>query len=146
MTTPAMTRIRASDQDREQVVERLRDAHVDGRLTLAELEERVDAGYRATYTDELPALVADLPPLRTADLSTTSGSGWPSRPSTGWSSGGLPRWPFPPFVLMLVVASVLLVVTGHAPFPLLWLAVVFFFWSRRGWGMGREVRRRRLPA
>lgn len=53
--------IRASDADRECVVEILRRGHVDGRLTLAELEERSATAYAARTWDELAPLTADLP-------------------------------------------------------------------------------------
>lgn len=53
--------IRASDADRERVVEILRRGHVDGRLTLAELEERSATAYAARTWDELAPLTADLP-------------------------------------------------------------------------------------
>jgi Domain of unknown function (DUF1707) len=63
--------IRASDQERESVVAVLRDAYVDGRLTLEEFEERSSAGYAAKTWTELRELTADLPvePLFGADLS-----------------------------------------------------------------------------
>lgn len=53
--------IRASDAEREAVVERLREAAVEGRLTLQELTERTEAAYTATTRAELALLTADLP-------------------------------------------------------------------------------------
>src|SRR3954452_23935951 len=53
--------MRASDAEREAVVERLRDASVEGRLTLAELTERTEAAYLAQTHAELAQLTADLP-------------------------------------------------------------------------------------
>lgn len=52
---------RASHADREAVVERLRDAAGDGRLTLDELEQRIDAAYAARTYAELEPLTVDLP-------------------------------------------------------------------------------------
>jgi uncharacterized protein DUF1707 len=52
---------RASDAEREAVVARLRDAAAEGRLTVEELDERVDAAYGATTRAELEPLTADLP-------------------------------------------------------------------------------------
>ncbi|GAB3210430.1 DUF1707 SHOCT-like domain-containing protein [Marinactinospora thermotolerans] len=53
--------LRASDADRERVAEILRDAAAEGRITLEELDERLDLTYRArTYADLAP-LTADLP-------------------------------------------------------------------------------------
>ena len=40
--------IRASDKERESVVDVLRDAYTDGRLTLEEFEERTSADDQAT--------------------------------------------------------------------------------------------------
>ncbi|NED99425.1 DUF1707 SHOCT-like domain-containing protein [Phytoactinopolyspora halotolerans] len=53
--------IRASDQERDDVVELLSEHATSGRLTLAELEERIDRAYEATTRDELAKLTADLP-------------------------------------------------------------------------------------
>ncbi|MDA0566003.1 DUF1707 domain-containing protein [Streptomonospora sp. S1-112] len=59
---PTPARLRASNADRERVVEALRAAAADGRLDLAEFEERVDRVYRARTLGELPAALADLLP------------------------------------------------------------------------------------
>src|SRR5215467_4317154 len=57
----ARGQMRAADGDRALVAERLRNALDEGRLTLAEYDERVRTAYSAvTYTD-LNALLADLP-------------------------------------------------------------------------------------
>ena len=53
--------IRASDQERESVVDVLRDAFTDGRLTFDEFEERTEAAYAAKTWAELWELTADLP-------------------------------------------------------------------------------------
>lgn len=52
---------RAGDAEREQVAEKLRVAAGQGRIDLAELDERLDRAYRAKTYSELDALVADLP-------------------------------------------------------------------------------------
>jgi hypothetical protein len=44
---PDRGNLRASDTDRERVAEVLREAAGDGRLTLEELDERLDAVYAA---------------------------------------------------------------------------------------------------
>ncbi|HET8684713.1 MAG TPA: DUF1707 domain-containing protein [Micromonosporaceae bacterium] len=54
-------RVRTSDAEREDVVTILRAAIGEGRLTLAEGEERIAAAYAATYRDELGPLTTDLP-------------------------------------------------------------------------------------
>jgi hypothetical protein len=53
--------LRASDADREQVAERLRNAAAEGRLLAEELEHRLGAAFSARTYGELDALVADLP-------------------------------------------------------------------------------------
>ncbi|MCC9310552.1 DUF1707 domain-containing protein [Kitasatospora sp. RB6PN24] len=53
--------IRASHADRDEVVEILRDAAVDGRLTAEELDERLTAALNARTFGELAALTRDLP-------------------------------------------------------------------------------------
>ncbi|MDQ0377452.1 DUF1707 SHOCT-like domain-containing protein [Amycolatopsis thermophila] len=105
-------RIRAGDQDRERVAARLQQASGEGRLTLAETEDRLAAVYAATYVDELSGLTRDLPE--------------PAPPRA-------PRFPVPLRVHAAVVAvlSALLIarfVASGAPFfwpaaPMFWLGV-----------------------
>jgi hypothetical protein len=54
-------RMRASDQDREEVAALLGDAFAAGRLTQDELDERCAAAYAARTWGELDDLTADLP-------------------------------------------------------------------------------------
>jgi hypothetical protein len=53
--------LRVSDADREQIAERLRDAAGEGRLTMEELDERLDRAYAARTGSDLAPLTADLP-------------------------------------------------------------------------------------
>ena len=53
--------VRVSDAEREQVATRLVAAHGEGRLTLAEYDERVRAAHAAVVRDDLAVLLADLP-------------------------------------------------------------------------------------
>ncbi|MFJ5773591.1 DUF1707 domain-containing protein [Streptomyces sp. NPDC093094] len=53
--------LRASDADREQVAEVLRDALAEGRLDMAEFEERLEATYQARTYGELAPITRDLP-------------------------------------------------------------------------------------
>ncbi|SFG84265.1 protein of unknown function [Actinopolymorpha cephalotaxi] len=57
--------MRASDGDREKIASRLRDAHAEGRLSLGEFQDRLDALYSAQTYGELEPLVRDLPVTRT---------------------------------------------------------------------------------
>jgi hypothetical protein len=51
----------ASDKERESVVDVLRDAYTDGRLTLDEFEERTASAYAARTWADLRELTGDLP-------------------------------------------------------------------------------------
>ncbi|HET9168915.1 MAG TPA: DUF1707 domain-containing protein [Actinospica sp.] len=53
--------MRASDTDRERVADRLRTAAGHGRITMDELEERLEGAYAARTYGELVPLTADLP-------------------------------------------------------------------------------------
>jgi hypothetical protein len=59
--SPGRDHLRASHQDRDQIVEQLRVAGGDGRLDAEELDQRVEAALTARTYGELAALVADLP-------------------------------------------------------------------------------------
>jgi hypothetical protein len=61
ITPQAGQTIRASDDERDQVVALLQRGFSDGRLTQPELEERVGAALAARTRDQLQALTADLP-------------------------------------------------------------------------------------
>ena len=58
---PAQDQLRASHEDRDRVVELLRVAAGDGRLTAEELDERLEVALTARTYGELTALVKDLP-------------------------------------------------------------------------------------
>jgi Domain of unknown function (DUF1707) len=58
---PAGDQTRASDAEREQVADALRDAMAEGRLDMAEFEERLDAALQARTRAELVPLLRDLP-------------------------------------------------------------------------------------
>lgn len=53
--------LRCSDTDRERVAEAIRAAAGEGRLTLTELEERLDAAFNAVTYADLHPITADLP-------------------------------------------------------------------------------------
>jgi DUF1707 SHOCT-like domain len=54
-------KMRASDRDRQQVVEQLRSALEDGRLTMDEYVDRMEVAYQAATCGDLAPLCADLP-------------------------------------------------------------------------------------
>lgn len=53
--------VRASDADRDAVVERLQRALSQGRLTMEEFDERTAAAYAAKTHGDLAVLTRDLP-------------------------------------------------------------------------------------
>jgi hypothetical protein len=55
--------LRVSDEERDRTTQVLREHFATGRLTQDELDERVQAVYRASTRSELARLVADLPAL-----------------------------------------------------------------------------------
>jgi DUF1707 SHOCT-like domain/Cell wall-active antibiotics response LiaF, C-terminal len=69
MSTPAVPEprnMRASDADRERVANVLREAAGDGRLSMDELDERLDAVYAAKTYADLEPITHDLPGSGTA--------------------------------------------------------------------------------
>ena len=53
--------MRASDRDRQQVVDRLRSSLEDGRLTMEEYVDRMEVAYQAATYGDLAPLCVDLP-------------------------------------------------------------------------------------
>lgn len=91
--------LRCSDVDRERVAEALRQAAGDGRLTLTELEERLEATFKARTYGELQPITRDLPqgpyPLPGGNAAANWQQGRPAgtAPATG-PAGAQP--PLPP--------------------------------------------------
>lgn len=69
--------LRASDADREQVIALLRQASVDGRLTVEELADRAELAQEARTYDELRAIAADLLPGGRLPTAAAPGAGAP---------------------------------------------------------------------
>lgn len=83
--------VRVSDAEREQVAERLVAAHGEGRLTLAEYDERVRSAHAAVVRDDLAPLLADLPgPAAPAA---------PARPAPTRRRAAFPAFPAMPMAL-----------------------------------------------
>src|SRR6476469_5750637 len=85
--------VRAADADRDAVADRLRTAHAEGRLTVEEFGERLDAAFAARTMGELAGLTADLPAeptqvARTGDEADPS----PARASPGHPAGLRATW------------------------------------------------------
>lgn len=69
---PAPPPMRASDADREQVAEVVRQAVSDGRLTMVEGDERLRDVYAAIHRRDLEPLTADLEPVESSAGSSAS--------------------------------------------------------------------------
>lgn len=83
MTVAYRPEMRASDGDREKIAARLRDAHAEGRLTITEFQDRLDALYKAQTYGELEPLVRDIPVMRnrrqTSEVATPTALAKPAR-------------------------------------------------------------------
>ncbi|MEV5608410.1 DUF1707 domain-containing protein [Streptomyces sp. NPDC052225] len=100
--TPSAPELRASDADREQVAERLRDALAEGRLDMEEFDERLEATYKARTYGELAPLTQDLPGAGGAvapvsfvkePVAADGGVHWPARiGGEATSSGAFAFW------------------------------------------------------
>jgi Domain of unknown function (DUF1707) len=116
------TMIRASDRDRQVVVERLRGALEDGRLKMDEYLDRIGLAYQAVTYGDLVPLYADLP-----DPPAPSGRGAVPPPTlltqrSAWA--GLPTALKVLWAIWLTVVAVNVVVwllvtgtTGHLAYP-----------------------------
>ena len=82
---PPRPALRASDADRERVVELLRSAATDGRLDVDELDERVSAAYASRTLIQLEELTGDLVPAAGAHPKPAPG-GVVVRPGPGGTS------------------------------------------------------------
>jgi hypothetical protein len=120
------SRLRASDADREAVVELLRRAHAEGRLDLTEFDERTRSAYAARTYAELATLTSDLPasapmPQTRPEVPT------PARPHsvTFWRVVGS-AWFFASFV-NLVIWAIVSVATADLVYP-------WWIWVAGPWG------------
>jgi hypothetical protein len=105
--------LRASDADRDAVIDRLRRAATEGRLEPEELEERVEGARRARTYGELGRLVSDLP----ASSVTRGRSRSPARPVAALALTTVALVA----VAILVLAAVALTAAWWIACVLLWL-------------------------
>jgi len=77
--SPPASRVRASDADREHMIDMLREAFAEGRLTAEEHVARVGQAYAARTYAELATVSADLP----AGSSASPPAPWCSTPGAG---------------------------------------------------------------
>ena len=139
-------RMRASDADREQVTAKLRDHFAEGRLTQAELDERVSAALSAKTYGDLRPLTVDLPgppavPPRAAAPPQWTGQPWGGPP---WARR---RRHHPPVLLFLLLAWLVLLASGGGWVIFGFFRLIMLFWLvtilvRVGFGLVDRNRRR----
>jgi hypothetical protein len=121
--------VRASDEDREQLIAELNEHSVAGRLDTDELERRVSAAYEATTTGELDALRSDLPaPSKQVALQHAQRRRQLTRRMIQESGGSLSAF---------VVCTVIWAASGaHGQFWPVWVLIVFLLSVvRNGWAL-----------
>ena len=163
--------VRVGDADREAVAAQLREHYADGRLTLEELNERLDQAFAAKTKADLNVVMRDLPQAMRPGAGLPyagtglpyAGAGWPG---PGWHGpvapgpgqqygrggwdGGRSRGPggaFAPMLglvwLLVILGSVLMFGLGGGDRP---IAIVLFLAAlalvRRLFGLGRGRRPR----
>ena len=87
--------MRVGDAEREAAAAELREHYASGRLTLDEMNERVDKAFAAKTRGDLNALMTDLPSRRPGEATGTPGAG-PTGASGPFGTGG-PFGPSGPF-------------------------------------------------
>ncbi|RKT54995.1 DUF1707 SHOCT-like domain-containing protein [Saccharothrix australiensis] len=123
-TTPSPTAVRASDRERDHVVAHLREAVGEGRLTLAEAEDRIIAAYAAVHRADLVPLTADLP--RSADTRAGTGTG-----GAGARPVARRRRHHPPLFPVLGALLALAWIASPLPFPWPVLLIAFLVLRHR---------------
>jgi hypothetical protein len=118
--------LRAADADRERIAERLRKSHAEGRLDMAEFQQRLERCYEAKTLGELAELVGDLPSVEDEQDGRRT-PGW-FRP---WRSS---LAPLVPILIALIVVSAAI---GHHVFWL-WIPLAFILWRMSWWGRRRR--------
>jgi len=81
--------LRAGHDEREQAIDSLKDAFVDGRLTMDELDARAGRALVARTCAELAALTADIPPATGPAHPLIPASRWPLVKAAAKSGGCL---------------------------------------------------------
>ena len=150
MTSPDA--MRASDGDREKVVQALQEQVGEGRLTLQEFEERSTAVYEARTVGELRKLLADLPvevfPQYAPSPFAMGSAAWqqpfPMPAIPPWQQQRVVRAGRPNPVVFVVLAFIAFAAVGSlvavAPYflPLVILGFILLRGAARGGGRGRR--------
>jgi Domain of unknown function (DUF1707) len=156
--------VRVGDADRDAIAAQLREHYADGRLTLEELNERLDQAFAAKTKADLNTVMRDLPQATRSAAGTPyggtawQGPAWPgpmaTKPGQDYGNGGWggsqgnqrrcgQRSAFAPLMglvwLALILGSVFLFGLGGGERP---LAIILFFAAlalvKRLFGFGRR--------
>jgi len=111
--------IRVGDAERARVADLLAEHHAAGRLTLAELDERLTAVWSARTRDEVTAPLADLP----------AAPGTPTAAVPRRSAADIGWWVHLGSYLAVIVGLWLIWALTGAGYP-------WPIWPMLGWGMG----------
>jgi hypothetical protein len=125
--------LRVSDAERERVADLLADHHAAGRLTYAELDERLTTIWSARTRDELAAPLADLPAARpVAPLTPDPAVRRRTPAEIGW------RVHLASYLAVILGLWLVWALTGAGyPWPI---------WTMMGWGLGLLGHRAQLGA
>jgi Domain of unknown function (DUF1707) len=155
--------VRIGDADREAIAAQLREHYADGRLTLDELNERLDQTFAAKTRADLNVVLHDLPhvarPLTdtpAAGFGNVHGQAWPGPTRrSGWDYGAgyghrCGRAAFAPLLTLMWVALIIGAVTlfgiggGDRPLAIVLLLAALAF-LKRLFGFGGRRRGPRGP-
>jgi hypothetical protein len=103
--------LRVGDRERAAAAERLSAHHAAGRLTVEELERRLERAGAAVFDHDLRAVEADLPELSSR-------------------RGGSPAWPWLPFSAALIALGVAASIAAGHPVAPLFLLAALLLWRR----------------
>ena len=132
--------IRASDADREHVVEILRDAFSAGRLTLEEFDERTTSAFAAKTWGGLRALTRDLPQQARLEIPRPEPGVKPSPDKPLPVVAGPPRRRVSPMLPILVI-WLGIALTAREPFAFIPVLVILFMLRRLATRPPRSNRR-----
>jgi hypothetical protein len=135
-------KMRASDRDRQQVVEQLRSALEDGRLTMEEYVNRMEVAYQAATYGDLAPLCADLPasnPVTGGPQRSAAAMAPAAVVSRAGYLAGLPTVLKVLWTTWLIAVSVNVVVWVSSAAPVTWPTPGQSGWPARTGGAGRRV-------
>jgi hypothetical protein len=128
--------LRASDEDREQIAERLRRATAEGRLHAHELEERLARALRARTYGELDDVVSDLPRDRVARRGGPDATRW-MHPAVAVAIA----IPVTVVAVAIIAVAAVFVMSGVFAVWMIWVLLGWFVFGGRGRGRHQHHQR-----